>query len=287
MNAAPTPPALLFGATSVVGFTLAREFADLVTPIANPHNRAADAETWHRGRLDEPDEWRSLLESAAPELIIYAHAVCNVGKCQKHPKWARRMNVDCLASVLAQVPVSTRFVYLSSDHIFGGDGAYSESSPPTPISTYGETKVVAERLVLARDNSLVVRFGLPIGPSLTGRTGFYDWLRYRQAQQLPITVIRDESRSAAWAVDVARRVFALSRSDITGVRHVTTTRTVARPELASFLMARMGLHPQFTLRNRAEQPHPHLGHVELTTEHHDELAAPLSSVVPEEQRVTG
>jgi dTDP-4-dehydrorhamnose reductase len=272
--------ALLLGATSVIGFTLARDFAEYVVPVANPHNRAADGRAWHRARLDEPAEWLSLLQAQPPDVIIYAHAVCDVGKCQQHPLWARQMNVDCLASVLAHVPASTRVVYVSSDHVFGGDGTYSESSAPTPISVYGETRVAAERLVRARPGSLIVRCGLPIGPSLNGRAGFYDWLRYRYERHLPITVIRDEWRSAAWAGDIARRIFAMAQAPLTGARHIAATRAVARPELATFLMHGQGLPAQFSVRDRAEQAHPHLGRVELVSDYDDNLATPLVSVIP-------
>jgi len=274
------PRALLLGATSVVGFSLAQRFSALLLPIANPHNRAADGHPWHRARLDEPAEWLPLLQTRAPDLVIYAHAVCDVGKCEQYPEWARRVNVDCLAAVLDSVPASTRFVYLSSDHVFGGDGTYSETSSPTPISVYGRTRVDAEQLVLQRPGSLIIRFGLPIGRSLNGRTGFYDWLRYRYERQLPITVIRDEWRSAAHADDVAQRVFELAQAPIGGIRHITATRAVARPELATHLMNQQGLPARFSLQNRADQPYPHLGRVELTSDHGDELASALASVVP-------
>ncbi len=273
------PRALLLGATSVVGFTLARRFPDLVAALANPHNRAADGESWHRARLDEPREWLPLLEAEPPRVVIYAHAVCDVGKCQQHPSWAQRMNVDSLAAILTRLPASTRLVYLSSDHVFGGDGIYSESSIPTPISVYGETRVAAEQLVLGRHNTLVVRLGLPIGVSLNGRNGFYDWLRYRHERGLPITVIADEWRSAAWANDIATRIIALADSALTGIRHIPAAGAVARPALATFLMHRQGLPARFEIRSRAEQPYPHLGRVEIASDYADEHALPLAPVI--------
>lgn len=279
MSASRPPRALLLGATSVMGFTLARRFPDRIAPLANPHNRAADGEAWHRARLDEPGEWLPLLAAEPPSLVIYAHAVCDVGKCQRHPDWAWRMNVDSLATILAHLPPAARFVYLSSDHVFGGDGVYRESTPPAPISVYGESRVAAERLVLARPGSLIVRFGLPIGVSLSGRNGFYDWLRYRQQRGLPITVIGDESRSAAWADDIADRVLAMAQSPLTGIRHIPAQDAVARPQLAAFLMNWQGLPVDFEIRSRAEQRHPHLGHVEIASDYHDEYAAPLASVM--------
>ena len=100
------------------------------------------------------------------------------------------------------------------------------------VSNTTVAPLYAERLVRARANTLVVRSGLWIGPSATGRIGHLDWLRHRHRRGLPMTVVADEVRSAVWAADAAARVWALARSPLTGVRHITATRAVARPELA-------------------------------------------------------
>ena len=56
-----------------------------------------------------------------PDVLIYAHAVCDVPKCEAAPEWARALNVGHVERVLSALPVKTRLVYLSSDHVFGGD----------------------------------------------------------------------------------------------------------------------------------------------------------------------
>lgn len=84
---------------------------------------------------------------------------------------------------MAALPENIRLVYVSSDHVFGGDDAYDEASRPCPISLYGRTRVDAEALVLGRPLSLVIRPGLAIGPSPNGRTGQLDWLHYRTQAQ--------------------------------------------------------------------------------------------------------
>ncbi len=279
MSTVPTK-ALLLGATSLLGFTLARRFPGVLAPLANPHNRAADGEDWHRARLDRPEEWVSILEAEPPALVLYAHAVCDVAKCERHPDWAYRLNVDCLALVLSHLPAACRLVYLSSDHVFGNDGAYNEASAPCPISAYGRTRVAAEDLVLKRPGSLVVRFGLPIGTSLNGRTGFHDWLRYRAHKQLPVTVIADEARSAVWVEDLADRVYALATSDHCGIRHIPAMGSVERPALARFLLHRQGLPPVFEIQKRAQQPYPHLGRIEIVSRFTDAHAIALPSVMP-------
>ena len=96
---------------------------------------------------------------------------------------------------------------------------------------------------------------------------------------MPITVIRDEWRSAAWADDIATRIIALADSPLTGIRHIPAAVAVARPALATFLMQRQGLPARFDVRSRAEQPYPHLGRVEIISDYADEHAMPLAPVI--------
>jgi dTDP-4-dehydrorhamnose reductase len=95
-----------------------------------------------------------------------------------------------------------------------------------------------------------------------------------------MTVVGDEHRSAVWAEDAARRVWDLARADVTGIRHVTATRPVSRPELATYLDQRFAIGARFAVESRADRSTPHLGHVELATRYSDALAAPLPSVIP-------
>lgn len=272
-------PVVLFGATSIVGYTLARLYPGEIVPCANGYNDAPPAQGWRRVNLEDSRAVQRLLAAHPTPLVLYCHAVCDVAKCEANPEWAHAINVAALEGLLRVLPTATRVVYLSSDHVFGGDGAYTEESSPTPISVYGRTRVEAEARVRSRTNALVIRAGLAIGPSINGRSGYLDWLRYRHRRGLPITVIADELRSAVWAEDLARRVMALARSGVCGLRHVAATRAVSRPALAAYLMGSSALPATFQVSTRCRQPVPHLGHVELRSVYDDAYSQPLQSVM--------
>lgn len=274
-----TPPILLFGATSILGYSLARQFPERVESFGTPGDRPRQGQSWPAMNLEDPSWAPALFQQRRPALLIYGHAVCDVPKCESSPAWARRINVEHVRHVLSALPADTRMVYVSSDHVFGGDGTYDEKSEPCPISVYGRTRVEAERLVLERAGSLVIRVGLPIGPSLNGRTGHWDWLRYRSDRNFPITIVSDEHRSAVWADHLARRVLHLSESSAVGIRHVPATRVVSRIELANHLLSLLDKPASYRTENRRQRPAPHLGHVELATVFNDMLSRPLSSVL--------
>jgi dTDP-4-dehydrorhamnose reductase len=274
-------PILLFGATSILGFNLANTFPDSLVPFTSPKNRAVVVQSWSTLNLEDPEWVKAIFDHTQPPVLLYCHAVCDVPKCEADPEWAYGINVRHLQRVLKALPNHTRLVYVSSDHVFSGDGTYDEYSPPCPISVYGKTRVEAEQLVLERPQSLVIRTGLAIGPSPNGRTGHLDWLRYRTQRQLPITIVEDEYRSVVWSEDLAVRVMKLARCQKTGVRHIIATRTVSRIELAHYLLNRLGLEARFHCESRHQRPTPHLGRVELTSTYRDELSIPLPSVVDE------
>ncbi len=224
----------------------------------------------------------ALFAEAQPRLIIHCAGVCDVGVCEASPGFAHQVNVEGTRLLVEHAPAAARIVYCSSDHVFGGDaGPYDEGSATAPISVYGRTRVAAERLVLARPNTLVVRSGLWIGPSATGRIGHLDWLRDRHRRGLPMTVVSDEVRSAVWAEDAARRVWELARADVTGIRHLTATRAVPRPEIAAYVDQHFAIGATFGVQPRRERRAPHIGNVELATRYGDQFAAPLPSVVPQ------
>ena len=268
---------VLFGASSMLGFSLFRARPQIAA-YANSRSRVpSDA----AGKIDLDDEpaVRALFARISPSLIVQCAGVCDVENCETSPAFAWRVNVDAMRILLVHAPPSARIVYCSSDHVFSGDsGPYDERSPTDPLSVYGRTRVAAEQLMLARPNTLIVRSGPWIGPSATGRNGHADWLRYRHARGLPMTVIADEARCAVWAAQAAARVWQLAASDLVGVRHLVTAAAVSRPDLARFMLAHLGLAAELTIATRADKRAPHPGHVELRTIYRDALATPLAGV---------
>ncbi|MGE0547451.1 MAG: NAD(P)-dependent oxidoreductase [Kofleriaceae bacterium] len=273
--------ALLFGASSMLGWSIFRARGSApVIPFVNGNTRSYPPEVERGIHLDDQLAVYRLFQHERPDLIIHCAGVCDVEKCEESPDFAWSVNVDGTQLLIDHAPPTARIVYCSSDHVFSGDGGpYSERSPVDPISVYGRTRAAAEAIVLSRPNTLVIRSGLWIGPSCTGRNGHLDWLRYRHRRQLPMTVVADEWRSVMWAEDAARRVWQLARADACGIRHIVATRVVSRPEIAAYLNERFEIGARFELQRREHRRNPHLGRVELATIYDDELAAPLPSVV--------
>jgi dTDP-4-dehydrorhamnose reductase len=276
------------GATSVLGWALVRSDRRRpgwsVRPCCNRHNRHPRTRGWSRFNTEDAEAWQAFFETHAVRRLIYAAGICDVDRCEADPAFAWTVNVRGVECMLKALPDHVRLVHCSSDHVFGGrTRPYLEADPPHPISVYGRTRVQAEAIVRShRPDALIVRVGLPIGPSLDGRTGHLDWLRHRHARGLPMTLVADERRSAVWADAAAERIHDLAESSIEGIRHISTMHALSRPQLARRLCASLGIAPTFTLTTRAELCVPHLGNVELASSFTDTLARPLASIRPED-----
>ncbi len=269
--------AILFGASSMLGYSLLRA-RPRISAYVNRNTRCVPDGVIGGIDLDDEPSVAALFARERPRLIVQCAGVCDVESCEKSPEFAWAVNVEAMRILLAHAPPDARIVYCSSDHVFSGDtGPYDETSPTDPLSVYGKTRVAAERLMLARDNALIVRSGPWIGPSASGKSGHLDWLRHRHARGLPMTVVADETRCVVWAEDAARRVWDLADSSVTGIRHLVSP-PISRPALAASLDARFAIGAAFATQLRRDKRAPHPGCIELRTVYADALAAPLMSV---------
>ncbi len=273
----PADLAILFGASSMLGYSLVCARPGIAA-YCNRNTRHPPPGVVGGIDLDDEPAVASLFARVRPDLIIQCAGVCDVESCEKSPEFAWAVNVDAMRILLAHAPPEARIVYCSSDHVFSGDtGPYDETSPTDPLSVYGQTRVAAERLMLARANTVIVRSGPWIGPSASGKTGHLDWLRSRHARGLPMTIVADETRCVVWAEEAARRVWEIADSTVTGIRHLVAP-PISRPELARSLIERFAIGAHFETQLRRDKRAPHPGRIELRTVHGDALAAPLTLV---------
>src|ERR1700759_2370131 len=132
----------VFGATSMLGWSMLRAADRPVTGFCNGHTRKAPAEVERGIDMDDPLAMYELFAAEQPKLIIHCAGVCDVEKCEQSPEFAYSVNVDGMQLLIDHAPKDARIVYCSSDHVFSGDsGPYDELSPTDPVSVYGKTRV--------------------------------------------------------------------------------------------------------------------------------------------------
>lgn len=198
--------------------------------------------------------------SDRPDLIIHCAALSRSPDCQADPARARRENVE-VTRTLAGLGAEIAFVFFSTDLVFDGRrGGYREEDALNPLSVYGETKAVAEGLVLANPAHLVVRTSLNGGRSLRGDRGFNEELRRAWAAGRATRLFVDEFRSPIAAAATAAAVWELACQRVSGIYHVAGAERLSRWEIGQLLAERWrALRPELlpgSLREYTGAPRP-------------------------------
>jgi len=181
---------------------------------------------------------RAAFMKERPRLIIHCAALSRSPACQENPALARKLNVEataCLAEVAAGIP----FVFFSSDLVFDGQqGNYDESAQPNPLSIYAETKVAAERVVLANPRHTVVRTSLNGGTSPTGDRGFNEEMRRAWQAGKTLKLFVDEFRCPMPALVTARAIWDLVAQGKPGLYHLAGSERLSRWQMGQLIAAR-------------------------------------------------
>lgn len=190
-----------------------------------------------------------------PGLVIHCAALSRSPECQAKPDQARRLNVE-VTRLLAELAADIPFVFLSSDLVFDGlQGNYTESAPVHPLSVYAQTKVAAERIVLANPRHTVVRTSLNGGTSLTGDRGFNEQLRNAWQTGKALTLFTDEFRCPLSAAVTARALWELVAKNQPGLYHLAGAERLSRWRIGELVAGRWPqLHPEITPGSARDYP---------------------------------
>ncbi len=139
-------------------------------------------------------------------LVINCVAEHDMGECELHPHEAFLINA--LAPYTLAMACK-KLIHISTAYVFNGYAhysvAYRESIIPDPLSVYGETKYIGERMVaLAGKQHLIVRTNALYGPG--GPSGkkmsFVDGVRSGKYTHIK----RDEHCNPTSCIDLARAI---------------------------------------------------------------------------------
>jgi dTDP-4-dehydrorhamnose reductase len=168
--------------------------------------------------------------------------------------------------------VGARLIHVSTDVVFDGQkGGYVEEDRPSPLTSYGRSKALAEEAVWASEaRALIVRTSLIYGPAVKAhRTSLRDtpWQQWdRQTRWVvgdlkagkPVRLFTDERRCPIWVESLAAALLELARSD--AAHSLSTSRVSPRGSSDSRLGPGSGAYPELRRRDpgRAESGLPSL-----------------------------
>lgn len=163
------------------------------------------------------DDPARLVESIDPSLICFAAEV---------ERASEKENLYESFGKLIHAVGSRRFVYLSSDGVFGGEtGQYKEEDEPYPKTPTGKNLKMCEEMVCTLPHHLIVRCSYLYGKDVEGREDGRSQEIYRAAEERhPIERWTDVFKSPERVDTVARGVVEIGLSTLEGIIHIAGAR---------------------------------------------------------------
>ena len=149
--------------------------------------------------LADTDQIRTLVRSVRPDVVIHLAAVSSPAACEKNAERSEAINKPL--ALLAALPKSTAFVFLSTDQVYDGVGGnYAHGAAARPVNRYGLAKLAFEEaLHAALPAAVSLRSSLILGPRTPGRCRKQSFLQFceeRVLKQQTTDFISDEVRPA-------------------------------------------------------------------------------------------
>ena len=213
MNKEKHPKILILGANGMLGSELMEMLSDFF-PIG-----------WGRVECDlnNFDEIRQKIFELSPDFIINAAGYMAVDKAEKEQDLANRINGDAVG-VIAEIAqkLKSPLFHFSTDYVFDGlkSEGYSEEDEPSPLSAYGYSKYLGEKL-LQKNTEYFYLFRVSW---LFGRYGknFVDLMVQMGKKLDKLMVIDDQYGRPTSAKDLASKVrdFIINHRDY-GIYHLS------------------------------------------------------------------
>jgi len=98
------------------------------------------------------------------DIVIHLAAIVGFPACRKHPDLAKSVNIDGTKSVINATSKEQLILYGSTGSNYGAvDDVCTEDTPLHPLSLYGQTKTIAEKLLLDERKTIAWRFATAFG----------------------------------------------------------------------------------------------------------------------------
>lgn len=190
---------------------------------------------YHSAELTSVREITAFVEAVKPVAIVHAAALSKPDECNDDKEKCIRHNVDVTQYLVDAARKNNIYViYISTDFVFGENGPHSEADVPAPLNFYGESKLMAEELVMNSGiDYAIVRPVFIYGRCWEGmRPSFLHWVKNNLEQRKPIKVVTDQSRTPTYVEDLCKGITQLIAGRTKGVYHLAGKNIISPYEMA-------------------------------------------------------
>jgi len=175
--------------------------------------------------ITQKDAVDQTINSVQPDVIVHAAAMTQVDDCEQNMSLSYSVNVDGTRNLLESAEeVNSRFCLISTDFVFSGaSGPYSENDPTGAVNYYGQTKELAEQLVMSsRLHWSIARTVLLYGKAdPSKRSNFIYWVKQNLEAGKHIKVVNDQIRTPTFIPDLANGIDLMIEKGSRGIFHLS------------------------------------------------------------------
>lgn len=188
--------------------------------------------------------YKSLEKLPTPSIVINCAAYTDVPKAEIEKSLAYTLNADSLVNIFQFVlKTNSKLIHFSTDFVFDGysNTPYTEDSYPNPLSTYGKSKIMGEKILARTLSDQFVIFRLQW---LFGRSDktFFSKILSKYKKEGQISLVSDEWGSPCSVDFVSNTIIKfIAHSIFTGeTYHLTHNDFCSRFECGQYFLNKLG-----------------------------------------------
>lgn len=212
-----------------------------------------------REQLDITEEQsvNDYVNQIRPDAIIHCAAYTGVDKAESDREACQNTNVvGTEYLVKAAKQNDAKFMYISTDYVFDGEGTgpFKESDPPNPITYYGLTKYEGELAVQrGLEEWFIVRISWVFGRN--GHNFINTILRLAETRD-QLNIVCDQTGSPTYTLDLARLLIEMIQTNKFGIYHASNEGYCSWAEFAEEIIRLTGKDVKINRIATEEYPTP-------------------------------
>lgn len=203
--------------------------------------------TYHNIELTSVRSVLKVFDLVNPDVVIHTAAMSKPDECDRNRDECLQQNVEVTRYLLeASRHFPIHFIHLSTDFIFGENGPHSEDDVPAPMNFYGESKLMAEKLVQESGvSNTIIRPVFIYGPVWEGqRPSFIQWVKNKLNAGETIQVVTDQQRTPTYVYDLCTGIEQILMFKKQWVYHLAGKDILSPYEMALTVAKLMELDPK-------------------------------------------
>lgn len=193
-----------------------------------------------------------ILKDHRPDVIINTAAFHKTDQCEEEPLKAFSVNaIGARNVVMVSREMDATAVFISTDYVFDGskNEPYTEDDAPSPINTYGISKVAGEHFTRQNPKHYIIRIASVFGVAgASGKGGnFVETMITKAKKGESISVVDDMWMSPTYTKDAVLTLKGIVESKLPyGIYHATNTGYCSWYQFAEGIFQIAGLNPVLT-----------------------------------------